>query len=124
MGGAKNLQLVTISNDNWEYLLRSSINITAEYIPSAMNIEGNRDKPGIQASGNWTPKSSWKNINPGVEEWGGEVVTGLFASRVSAQLQEWKPDTLSMDEIKSKKFSYVLLLFVLIGRVLKEMQQG
>ena len=52
MGGAKNLQLVTISNDNWEYLLRSRINITAEYIPSAMNIEGNRDKPGIQASGN------------------------------------------------------------------------
>ena len=52
MGGAKNIQLVTISNDNWEYLLRSSINITAEYIPSAMNIEGNRDKPGIQASGN------------------------------------------------------------------------
>ena len=52
MGGAKNLQLVTISNDNWEYLLRSRINITAEYIPSAMNIEGNRDKPEIQASGN------------------------------------------------------------------------
>ena len=42
IGGTKNLKLIELSKEIWEYLLLKGITITAEYLPNAMNTEAGK----------------------------------------------------------------------------------
>ena len=39
-GGTKNKYLIELAKEIWKYLLHHGITITAEYLPSSMNVEG------------------------------------------------------------------------------------
>ena len=38
MGGSQNLKMVELAKEIWEYLLKWEITITAEYLPSKLNL--------------------------------------------------------------------------------------
>ena len=43
IGGNKNQELIAISKEIWQYLLKRKIRLTAEYLPGSMNVEAERE---------------------------------------------------------------------------------
>ena len=53
MGGTKDIKLAEITKDIWDYLITKGITITAEYLPSAMNIIADKESRQRIDSSEW-----------------------------------------------------------------------
>ena len=83
MGGTGNQMLLKLSKEIWQYLLKHQIIITAEYLPSCLNVEADWQ------SRNSRDPSEWKlfpKVFQQVCQRRGMPVIDLFASRLSSQL--------------------------------------
>ena len=95
MGGTKNKYLIELAKEIWNYLLHHEITITAEYLPSSMNVEADWQ------SRNSKDHSEWKllpQLFQTICHIKGKPEMDLFASRLSAQLPRhiaWKPNPYS-----------------------------
>ena len=52
-GGTQNLKMVELSKEIWEYLLKWGIPITAEYVPSELNVAANWQSRNSLDSSEW-----------------------------------------------------------------------
>ena len=122
--GTHSLELLKISKSIWHYLLSHGIIITAEYLPSKLNVQG------YWKSQNARDPSDWKlhqSMFQGIIKHFGYPAVGLFASRLCHQLPQyvaWKPDpnsvaTDAMQQCWNKMFvPYSFPTFRLISRIL------
>ena len=117
--------LLKLSKEIWQYLLKHQIIITAENIPSSLNVEADWQ------SRNSSNPSEWKlcpKVFQQVCQRRGMPKIDLFASRLSHQLPQyfaWKPDPFSqgtdaLPQIWSNQFLYGFPPFCLILQVLKK----
>ena len=125
MGGTKDIKLVEITKDIWDYLITKGIMITAEYLPSAMNIIADKESRQIIDSSEWM-------LDPKIFQQicleMGSPRLDLSASRTSHQLPlyfAWRPDPFSqgtdaMQQNWGRTFLYALPPFCLISRVLQK----
>ena len=86
MGGTKNAQLTKIAKRIWHYLLGKEMTLTAEWIPSRINILADWESRNVEDSAEW--KLNPKIFRTLCEQLGHPDVD-LFASRVSHQLQTY-----------------------------------
>ena len=125
MGGTRSPQLLKISKSIWNYLLSHQITITAEYLPSRLNVRADWE------SRNATDSSDWKlhqKVDLKITKLLGTTTVDLFASRLCHQLPQhkaWKPDlnsfvTDAMQQDWNKMFGFAFPLFSLIGRVINK----
>ena len=125
MGGTHNPQLLKISKSIWNYLLSHQITITAEYLPSRLNVRADWE------SRNATDSSDWKlhqKVYLKITKLLGTPIVDLFASRLCHQLPQymaWKPDpnsfaTDTMQQDWNKIFGFAFPPFNLIGRVINK----
>ena len=125
MGGTKNLTILKLSQEIWEYLLSNKISLTVEYIPGKLNTEADWE------SRNHYDSSEWK-LDPNIFQklcqiWGVPEID-LFASRTSHQLKTyyaWKPDPFSratdaMQQNWTHLYAYAFTPFSMIGRTLRK----
>ena len=95
MGGTGNQMLLKLSKEIWQYLLKHQITITAEYLPSSLNVEADWQ------SQNSRDPSEWKlcaKVFQQVSQRRGTPKVHLFASKLFHQLPQyfaWKPDPFS-----------------------------
>ena len=105
--------LLKLSKEIWKYLLKKQITITAEYLPSSLNVEAD-----------WQPRNRRTHHN-------GHSVKKYFnksASRLSHQLPQyfvWKLDPFSqgadaLEQNWGNQFLYAFASFCLILQVLKK----
>ena len=127
MGGTKNTDLIKRSKSLWEYLLSWQITLTAEYLPSILNVEADYQSRNVQDWSEWklcpqTFKMICKHLgNPNMD---------LFASRTSHQILPYMslkldPMCHAVDAFQQNwahMFPYAFPPFNLIGRVLKKAQ--
>ena len=95
MGGTKNKYLIELAKEIWKYLLHHGITITAEYLPSSMNVEA--DWQSRNAKDNSELKILIQ-VFQRISQIKGKPEMDLFASRLSAQVPQylaWKPDPYS-----------------------------
>ena len=125
MGGTKNLTLLEIAKEIWQYLLPKRITLTAEYIPSLLN------KGADYQSRNVSDLTEWKlseTIFRRISQIWGLPEIDLFASRLNFQVPKffsWKPDPLaSATDAFQQQWPKGLLFafppFCLIGRVIRK----
>ena len=125
MGGTHSPQLLKISKSIWNYLLSHQITITAEYLPSRLNVRADWE------SRNATDSSDWKlhqKVYLKITKLLGTPTVDLFASRLCHQLPQymaWKPDpnsfaTDAMQQDWNKMFGFAFPPFSLIGRVINK----
>ena len=125
MGGTKNLTILGLTQEIWEYLLTNRISLTVEYIPGKMNTEADWE------SRNHYDSSEWK-LDPQIFQqlckiWGTPEID-LYASRTSHQLTTyyaWKPDphskaTDAMQQNWTHLYGYAFPPFSMIGRTLRK----
>ena len=92
MGDTRSLQLLKIRKSIWNYLLSHQINITAEYLPSRVNVRADWE------SRNATNSSDWKlhqKVYLKIIKLLGTPTVDLFRSRLCHQLPQymaWKQD--------------------------------
>ena len=95
MEGTKNKYLIELAKEIWKYLLHHGITITAEYLPSSMNVEA--DWQSRNAKDNSELKILIQ-VFQRICQIKGKPEMDLFASRLSAQVPQylaWKPDPYS-----------------------------
>ena len=92
MGGTKSDQLVNIARQVWDWCIQRGITLTAEYIPTDLNVEADWE------SRHFSDYSSWK-LNPSIfqsiMQIFGNCNVDLFADRTNYQLKRyfsWKSD--------------------------------
>ena len=127
-GGTHSMQLLALAKEIWDYLLSRQITITAEYIPSHLNVIADRESREIQ------DRSEWK-LSPVIFQRVCRVLgtpdIDLFTSRTSHQVpayMAWKPDpgsiaTDALQQSWSNHFPYAFPPFCLIGRVLAKLKK-
>ena len=92
MVGTHNRELLHISKSVWSYLLNKQIAMSAEYLPSALNVHADCE------SRNAKDNSEWKldvSVFQEIITHMGQPTPALFASRLCHQLPRyiaWKPD--------------------------------
>ena len=125
MGGTENQMLLKLSKEIWQYLLKHQITITAESLPSSLNVEADWQS---QNSGD---PSEWKlcpKVFQQVCQRRRMPKVDLFASRLSHQLLKyfaWKPDPFSqgtdaLQQIWGNQLFYAFLPFFLILQTSKK----
>ena len=80
IGGTKNLEMIKISKRIWGYLLDHGITITAEWIPSHLNVIADRESRNVQDSSEWMLSPQ---IFRRICQKMGTPNIDLFASRIS-----------------------------------------
>ena len=82
IGGTKNMYLIELAKKIWKYLLHHGTTITADYLPSSMNVEADWQ------SRNSKDHSEWKLLRQVFQricQIKGKTEMDLFASRLPAQ---------------------------------------
>ena len=116
-----------IAKKIWEYLLQYEITITAEYLPSALNLIADWESRHVRDSTEWKLDP---NIFSGLCRLRGHPEIDLFASRLSNQLPQYMslkqdPFSLATDAMQqdwSHKYMYAFPPFNMVGQVLKKTQ--
>ena len=90
MGGTQNGELLHISKSIWSYLLSKQISLSAEHLPSGLNVHADWE------SRNTKDNSKWKLDVSVLQEIAtlGQLTLDLFTSRLCHQLLQyiaWKP---------------------------------
>ena len=127
-GGTHSSQLLNISKEIWKYLLDKQITITAEYLPSKLNIRADWESRNCRDMSDW--KLDWR-IFQKITRVRGFPEIDLFASRLCHQLPQyisWKPDPISIgtdafQQPWNQKLCYAFPPFSLITRVLNKVSQ-
>ena len=125
MGGTQNLKMVELAKEIWEYLLKWGITITAEYLPSELNLTADWESRNILDSSEWMLSHQ---IFQKVCQIRGFPEIDLFASRLSHQIPTyvaWKPDphshaTDAFQQNWAHKFLYAFPPFCMIPKVLNK----
>ena len=96
--------MLTIAKRIWQYLLAHEITITAEWIPSHLNIIADWESRNVSDSAEWKPSPS---VFQSICQVMGQPDIDLFASRISHQVPEyfsWKadPDCLAVDAFRQQ----------------------
>ena len=126
IGGTKNKYLIELAKKIWKYLLHHGTTITADYLPSSMNVEADWQ------SRNSKDYSEWKLLRQVFQricQIKGKPEMDLFASRLPAQVPQYtarKPGPYSqgtdaMQQIWS--YLYASPPFSMINKVLKKIAQ-
>ena len=92
MDGTRSPQLLKISKSIWNYLLSHQITITAEYIPSRLNVRADWDSRNATDS---SDRKLHQKVYLKVTKPLGTPAVDRFASRLCHQLPQymaWKPD--------------------------------
>ena len=127
MGGTHNMQMLKLSKEIWEYLFHKQITITAEYLPSKLNVEADWESRNINNSSEWhLLKSVFNKITVCL----GMPDIDLFASRLCHQLPKymaWKPDpnslaTDAMQHLWRNLLGFAFPPFSLISRVARKVR--
>ena len=126
MGGTRSPELLQVAKEIWDYLLANGITVTAEYLPSSLNIQADWQ------SRNHRDSSDWK-LNPKIFS---QIVkiTGipqiyLFATRLNHHLPKymsWHPDpgSCAVDSFQHSWRNLYGYAFCLIGKVLAKVKKG
>ena len=129
MGGTKNSQLIAISQEIWNYLIKKNITISLEHLPGLLNVIADRESRNVADSSEWKLN---RKVFLKITFIPGKPMIDLFASRVSHQLPayiSWKldPQSLGQDAFQKKwvhHLNYAFPPFCLIGRVLEKVQRN
>ena len=125
MGGTGNMQMNVITKRIWNYLVENNISLTAEWIPTHLNMWADWESRHCQDSSEWKLCPS---IFRRVCQKFGSPDLDLFASRNCHQLHRyvsWKPDPQCLfADAFSQKWSqfkpYAFPPFCLITRVIRK----
>ena len=125
MGGTKNTELTKISKRIWHYLLDKEITLTAEWIPSHLNVMADWESRNVEDSTEWKLSPQ---IFTQICQMMGVPNVDLFASRVSHQIQTYMslksdPQCLAIDAFRQnweQYFPYAFPPFCLISKVLRQ----
>ena len=128
MGGTRSPELLQVAKEIWDYLLANGIAVTAEYLPSSLNIQADWQSRNHRDSSNWklNPK-----IFSQIVKIRGIPQIDLFASRLNNQLPKymsWHPDpgSCAVDSLQHSwrnLYEYVFPPFCLIGKVLAKVRK-
>ena len=128
MGGTRSPELLQVAKEIWDYLLANGIAVTAEYLPSSLNIQADWQ------SRNHRDTSDWK-LNPKmfsqIVKIRGIPQIDLFASRLNHQLKKYMswhshPCSCAVDSLQRSwrnLYGYVFPPFCLIGKVLAKVKK-
>ena len=128
MCGTRSPQLLKISKSIWNYLLFHQITITAEYLPSRLNVRADWEPRNATDSSDWKlHQRVYLKIAKPLET----PTADLFASRSCHQVPQyiaWEPDqngfaTNAMQQDWNKMFRFAFPPFSLIGRVINKVLQ-
>ena len=116
--------LLKLSKEIWPYTLKHQITITAEYLPSSLNVEADWQSRNSRGPSEWKlcPKvfqQVWRRRMSKVD---------LFTARLCHQLPHyftWKPNPFSqgtdaLQQIWCNHFLYAFPLFCFVLQVLKK----
>ena len=128
MGGTRSPELLQVAKEIWDYLLANGIAVTAEYLPSSLNIQADWQSRNHRDSSDWklNPK-----IFPQIVKIRGIPQIDLFASRLNHRLPKymsWHPDpgSCAVDSLQHSwrnLYEYVFPPFCLIGKVLAKVRK-
>ena len=129
IAGTKNPELMQISKEIKEFLLRQGITITAEHLPGNLNCKADWESRHQKNSSEW--KLDPLILSKLCQILGKKSQTDLFISRLSDQLPSyfsWKPDpnSLGTDALQQKRYHkslYVFSPFALIHKVRKKVKK-
>ena len=124
MGGTQNLKLVQLTKEIWDHLLQCGITLTAEYLPSKLNVTADWESRNSSDFSEWKLSPSFQRIC----QLGRTPEIDLFAFRLSHQIKtyfSWRPDPLSQaaDAFQQHWFHkslYALPPFCTIPKVLSK----
>ena len=125
MRGTQNLKLILLAKEIWNHLLQCRITLTAEYLPSKLNVTADWESRNNSDSSEWKPApQSFQRIC----QLRGTPEIDLFASRLSHQIKtyfSWRPDPLSQaaDAFQQNWFHkslYAFPPFCMIPKVLSK----
>ena len=128
MGGTRSPELLKVAKEIWDCLLANGIVVTAEYLPSSLNIQADWQ------SRNHRESSDWK-LNPKIfsqiVKIRGIPQIDLFATRLNHPLPKymsWHPDPSScaVDSLQhswKNLYGYAFPPFFLIGKVLGKVRK-
>ena len=124
MGGTQNLKLVQLTKEIWDHLLQCGITLTAEYLPSKLNVTADWESRNSSDFSEWKLSPSFQRIC----QLGRTPEIDLFAFRLSHQIKtyfSWRPDPLSQaaDAFQQHWFHkslYALPPFRMIPKVLSK----
>ena len=127
MGGTKSRHLMEKAKTIWDFLLSRGIMLTAEYLPTELNVEADHESRNVADWSEWKLSARAFNLTC---QWFGLPEVDLFASRTSHQLENYmslKPDPqcIAVDALQqnwNRGFLYAFPPFNLIGRVLRKVQ--
>ena len=121
-------ELRQVAKEIWDYLLANGIAVTAEYLPSSLNIQADWQSRNHRDSSNWklNPK-----IFSQIVKIRGIPQIDLFASRLNNQLPKymsWHPDpgSCAVDSLQHSwrnLYGYAFSPFWLIGKVLAKVRK-
>ena len=119
MGSTHSLELLQIGKSIWRYLLSYGIIITAEYLPSKLNIQADWEFPNSRDPSDW---KLHQIIYRGIIKHFGYPTADLFSSRLCHQLPQyvaWKPypniiDKDEMQQCRNKMFPDAFSPFSLV----------
>ena len=126
MGGKSNQKMNQISKQIWEFMMKNKCQLTAEYIPSKLNIEADQESRAKDCS-------EWK-LNPQIFQTicnkMGKPEIDLFTSLATHQLTKymsWKPDpkAIAVNALQTSwthTFPYAFPPFKLIGKTLNKIR--
>ena len=128
MGGTQDLKLVQLTKEIWNYLLQCGITLTAEYLPSKLNMTADWESRNSSDSSEWklAPQSFQR-----ICQLRGTPEIDLFSSRLSHQIKtyfSWRPDPLSQaaDAFQQNWFHkslYAFPPFCMIPKVLRKFRK-
>ena len=127
-GGTGNVVLLETAKEIWKIILEQGITITAEYLPSSLNVIADWESRHVEDPSDWKldpiifQKICLKLGNPSID---------LFASRLCHQIPQymaWKPDphslkTDAMSQTWSQALPYAFPPFSLIMKVLRKVEE-
>ena len=129
MGGSLSPELLQVAKEIWDYLLANGIAVTAEYLPSSLNIQADWQSRNHRDSSDWklNPK-----IFPQIVKIRGIPQIYLFASRLNHRLPKYmswhpEPGTYAVDSHQHSwrdLYGYAFPPFCLIGKVLAKVRKN
>jgi len=124
-GGTKSLDLLNRAKELWDYLRLKGISLSAEWLPTDLNVEADAESRNVEDSSEW--KLNQSVFHQICNRWGQPTVD-LFASRTSHQMDNYMSFKMDPGATATDAFQqpwenmrpYAFPPFSLVGRVLRK----